>query len=122
MFKFEELRVYKESLNFVDTIYSISTRFPKEETYGLSDQIKRAASSVVLNIAEGAGKTSKDFQHFLSMARGSCYECVAILTIVLNRKFIPLEIYKQCYSDCERISKMISALKSSLNSTHNVFK
>ncbi len=86
MFKFEELRVYQESLNFVDDVYQLTEKFPKEEIFSLISQLKRAAISISLNIAEGTSRTKKDFRHFLDIARGSCFECVAILTIAKTKK------------------------------------
>lgn len=57
-FKFEDLKVYQKALDFVDEVYQVTKSFPKEELYGLSSQYKRAAVSVPLNIAEGAGDTA----------------------------------------------------------------
>ena len=81
MFKFEELRVYQEALEFTDEIYTITSKFPREEMFGLTNQLRRSAVSIALNIAEGTSRTKKDFCHFLDIARGSCYESVANLTI-----------------------------------------
>jgi len=88
MFKFEELRVYQEGLLFIDFIYNITSKWPKDEIFGLTNQLRRAAVSIVLNIAEGSSRTRKDFRHFLDLSKGSCYECVAIVTIAKNRKYI----------------------------------
>lgn len=114
MFNFEKLNVYKESLDFVDLVYSLIEKWPKTEVYGLSDQFRRAAASIVLNIAEGTSRTNKDFQHFLSTARGSAYECVAILTIAFKRKYISKQDFDKSYEFCNKIARMLSALKSSL--------
>ena len=114
MFKFEQLRVYTRSLDFVDAIYTATRNWPKDETFGLSSQLQRAAVSILLNIAEGASRTSKDFRHFLSLSRGSCYECVAILDIALRRKYITKDRYDYLYAECVTIAKMLSALRTSL--------
>lgn len=63
-FKFEDLRVYQESLQLIDEIYETVQKFPREELYGLSNQLKRASVSIALNIAEGTSRTKKDFRHF----------------------------------------------------------
>lgn len=114
MFRFEELRVYQEALLFVDAIYQITKSWPKDETFGMISQLRRAAVSIALNIAEGTSRTKKDFRHFLDLAKGSCFECVAILSIAKSRKYITNEQYAANYSHCLQIAKMISALKSSL--------
>ena len=88
MFKFEKLRVYQEGLGFVNTIYLLTQKWPKDEIFALISQLRRAVVLIVLNIAEGSSRTKKDFRHFLDLSRGSCYECVAILTIGLKRNYI----------------------------------
>lgn len=114
MFKFEELRVYQEALRFIDHIYVITNVWPKDEIFGLTNQFRRAAVSVALNIAEGSGRTKKDFRHFLDLARSSCYECVAILYIAKNRKYITNGEFEKVYEWCDKLSRTISALKRSL--------
>lgn len=114
MFKFEDLRIYQESLQFIDKVYSLTAVFPKEEIFGLSNQFRRAAVSITLNIAEGTSRTQKDFRHFLTISRGSCYECVALSTISYNRKYINRENLTSMYEKCNKMVRMIKALKSSL--------
>ena len=114
MFIFEELNVYKEALNFVDVEYEGTKKWPQDERFGLVDQYRRAGSSIVLNIAEGSSRTKKDFGHFLGMARGSCYECVAITQIARSRKLLSYEEYGKHYARLEMLSKMITALKKTL--------
>ncbi len=114
MFNFEKLRVYEDGLEFVDHVYNLTNAWPVDERFGLSDQLRRAASSVVLNIAEGTSRTKKDFCHFLDLSRGSCYECVSILKIAHNRKYMSQQNYHILYDEIEIISRKISALKKSL--------
>ncbi len=116
MFKFQELKVYRYSLDFVDLVYKTTKSWPKNETYALADQIKRASVSIALNIAEGSSRTKKDFIHFLSLSKGSCYECVAVLEIALRNKYIDKKIFNTYLSDLDEISRMLSGLKKSLNS------
>jgi four helix bundle protein len=119
MFKFEELRVYKEALNFVDLVYVNTNHWPNDEVFGITIQFRRAAVSIVLNLAEGTSRPNKDFTRFLDMARGSCYECAAILSIVKSRGYLDVKIYEQMYKTCVSLSKMISALKKSIPLTNN---
>lgn len=69
MFKFEELRIYQESFQFCNEVYILSQSFHKEEVFGLTNQLRRAAVSISLNIAEGSSKSKKEFRHFLDIAR-----------------------------------------------------
>ena len=73
--EFRDLVVWQKAMDLTVAIYSIVNHLPKEETFALSDQIRRAAVSIPSNIAEGQGRvTSKEFIRFLSMARGSLWE------------------------------------------------
>lgn len=113
-FRFENLIVYREALIFVKLIYDISEKWPMTEQFGLTQQFRRAATSIVLNIAEGSSRTSKDFKHFLSLSRGSCFECVAILQIAKERGYISEENYDLLYDHVYKLSKMLSSLRTKL--------
>ena len=80
-FNFEKLDVYEKSIDFVNEVYLATKSYPKEETFGLTSQFRRAAVSISVNIAEGSAKTKRDFNRFVDVARGSVFECVAILQI-----------------------------------------
>jgi four helix bundle protein len=87
-FNFEKLDVYEKSIDFVNQVYLATKNYPKEEMFGLTNQFRRAAVSISLNIAEGSAKTKKDFNRFVDMARGSVFECVAILQISERLSYI----------------------------------
>ena len=71
-YKFENLRVWQAAIEFTDDIYIVSNGFPKDEIYGLTSQIRRAANSISLNIAEGAtGNSNPEFKRFLTMSSRS---------------------------------------------------
>lgn len=114
-FNFENLKVYQEAILFIDKIYEVTTGWPKEELFGLTNQLRRAAVSIALNIAEGTSRTKKDFRHFLDLSRGSIFECVAVLSIALNRKYINQDQFTYFYASCNKIARMTSKLKTSLN-------
>jgi len=81
-YNFENLKIYHLANSFVLEIYELAKKFPKEEMFGLTSQIKRAVISVVLNIAEGSGKnTKKDFAKFISQSVGSLVEVKACLIL-----------------------------------------
>lgn len=114
MFKFEQLQVYQKSLIFIDEIYEITKLWPKNEMFGLINQLRRAATSIALNIAEGSSRTNKDFSHFLSLARGSCFESIAILTVAKNQKFINQIQYSKLYEQILELSRMLSSLRTKI--------
>ena len=73
--RYEELVVWQKAMLLAKRVYCVQKKLPKEEIYGLGDQIRRAAVSIPSNIAEGFGRdTDKEFKHFLSIARGSLFE------------------------------------------------
>ncbi|MGE5808171.1 MAG: four helix bundle protein [Nitrospirota bacterium] len=70
-FDFEKLIVYQKALDYVDVVYTITKTFPKQEMFSLTDQFRRAATSICLNIAEGSGGTKSEFNQYLKIARRS---------------------------------------------------
>jgi four helix bundle protein len=110
-FKFEDLKVYHKALDFVDDVYRITKKFPKEEMYGLSSQYKRASVSIPLNIAEGAGDTDAQFNRYLQMAWDSSKECVVCSTIAQRQGFITSEEDKEARVKLSELSKMITSLQ-----------
>ena len=113
-FNFEKLDVYKKSNDFVSEIYLLTKNYPKEEMFGLTSQLRRAAVSISLNIAEGSARTKKDFSRFVDMARGSILECVTILQISLKQNYINETKFNDFKNKLIEISKMLSGLKLSL--------
>jgi four helix bundle protein len=114
-FKFENLVVWQKAMDFDDDINNLVKTFPKDEIYILTSQMKRAADSIVLNIAEGStGQTSPEFKRFLSYAIRSAVEVVACLHIAKKRRFINEDIFRDYYSKAEEIIKMLQGLKNSI--------
>ncbi len=116
-FDFEKLDVYQESLSFADSVYELTAKFPSDETFGLAGQLRRASVSVAVNIAEGSGRSKKEFTHYLRMARASVYECVPLLTIAVGQGYLEQETFGVFYRRCEMLSKMLSKLINSLRRT-----
>ncbi|MCX5908936.1 MAG: four helix bundle protein [Deltaproteobacteria bacterium] len=115
-FKFENLEVWKKALNLGLHIHDLTGSFPKEERYILTPQIKRAADSIALNIAEGStGQTNPEFKVFLGYAVRSAIEVVSCLHIGKKRKIIKEEDFLELYSETETIVKMLQALRRSLH-------
>lgn len=92
---FRSLLVYKRSVEFAKLVYRLTNHFPKEEQFGMTSQLRRAATSIMANIAEGAGrKTKKDFLRFLYIARGSLFECECFLEFAKEVGYINEEQHK----------------------------
>jgi len=113
-FNFEKLVVYQKAIDVIDKIYSLTKKYPRDEIFGLTSQLQRAAVSIALNIAEGSARRKKDFGRFIDMARGSIFECVAILQISLKQNYISQSGFENIRSDLVEISKMLSGLKNTL--------
>ena len=113
-FQFEKLIVYQKALDFSEQMYKLTLKWPAEYKYNLSDQLRRAALSISLNIAEGSSKSKIDFKRFLSIARGSTYECVPILEIAHRNKLISEKQKNFWYNHLVVLAKMLSKLKSNI--------
>ncbi len=112
---FRDLNVYKKGLDMVKEVYTISQKFPKEEMFGLTNQFRRAATSIVLNIAEGSGcESPKEFSKFLNYALRSKHEAVACLDIAEQLGYISREESAKLKRELEEISSMIVGLDRSL--------
>ena len=108
---YSELIVWQKAMDLVDDVYRLVRSLPKEETFALSDQMRRAAVSVPSNIAEGHSRpTQKDSDHFLFMAKGSLYELETQLHICIRQGFVSSEQASSALSLCEEVSRMLSAL------------
>jgi len=114
-FRFENLKVFQSAAELSNRIDLLTEKFPKKEMYSLGSQVKRAADSVVLNIAEGStGQSKPEFKRFLSIALRSGIEVVACLYLAFTRNYISEPEYKVLYNDYELLCKMITKLKDSI--------
>jgi four helix bundle protein len=109
MFNFEKLDVWNEAIAFADLIYSVNRRFPDDERFGLTTQMRRAAVSISSNLAEGSSRVSRaDFARFVEIATGSLFEVVSQTTIGKRQGFISESDYAAVYTAAEKQSKMLS--------------
>ena len=107
----QKLDAWSKSVDLVVGIYRATEKFPKEERYGLTSQLRRAAVSVPANIAEGAGRHSqKEFAHFLSNAQGSASELETELIIANRLGYLSLALYLRLIAELERIGRLITGL------------
>lgn len=108
---YTDLDIYKESYKLSLEIYKITAKYPKDEIFGLTSQIRRATVSIVLNIAEGYGRQSKeDFKRFLKISLGSNNETITLLELSKDLKYISVEEYTKIKQDYDILGKRIYTL------------
>lgn len=113
---YKSLEVWKKSILLCKEVYLLTRKLPKEETYVLSDQMRRAAISIASNIAEGQGRESKkEFLKFLSISRGSLCELETQCIIAIEIGLLNDEDVSEILSLYSEIGKMIRALANYLS-------
>lgn len=113
---YKDLIVWQKSVSVCVLIYELTERFPREEIYGLTSQMRRAAVSIPSNIAEGKNRaTRKDYSQFLRIALGSCAELQTQIEISKRLPQTKNLDYKTIESDLIEISKMLSVLIGKLS-------
>ncbi|MES2111399.1 MAG: four helix bundle protein [Bacteroidota bacterium] len=114
-FRFEDLQVWHKAIDLGEQINQLTKAFPKEELFILTSQIKRAADSVVLNIAEGStGQSKAVLKVFLGYSLRSAIEVVSCLFIAKKRGYLKDELFNELYGEYEVLVKMITALRNSI--------
>lgn len=114
-FKFEQLEVWQKAADFSFHVHELTRGFPREERYILAAQMKRAADSISLNIAEGStGQTNAEFKQFIGYAIRSAIEVVACLYLGKRRQVITKDSFQDLYSEAERVVIMLQALRKSV--------
>ena len=109
----EKLDVWKKSVEFTVEVYKVTDRFPKDERFGLTSQIRRASVSIAAHIAEGAGrKSDREFLNFLSISQGSASEVETELLIASKLDYLSEENYQVLMRGLDEIGRMITGLSS----------
>ena len=117
MKSFRELRVWQGAMNLVEKIYRLTKSFPKQETYGLASQMRRAAVSIPSNIAEGHTREHiKEYLHHLSMAQASLAELETQLEISGRLEYLLSGDLKDLFGEMSSLGKQMYALRNSLTS------
>ena len=106
---YKELKIYERSYKAALAIYRMTERYPEEEKYGITGQMRRAAVSIALNISEGNAKreSTQEFKRFLMMAMGSANEMSVLLEFSKDLGYIEEEMYAKAKNEYEEIAKMI---------------
>ena len=108
---FRRLKVWQLSTRLVVELYRVTSRFPKQEMFGLTAQCRRAAVSVVSNIAEGSGRgTPAEFRRYMVIARGSLHEVAAQLLLTRELGFLPESELRTLERQIDEVSRMLLAL------------
>ena len=112
MGNFRKLLVWEKAHDLALAIYQSTAPFPKEERYGITAQMRRAAVSVCANIAEGCGRSSGDRElaRFLQIARGSVRELECLLVLCRQLEYLAPDLHKNLDSTAEEISRMLNRL------------
>jgi four helix bundle protein len=114
-FKFEKLIIWEKAMEYGENIFQLSSKFPKDETYNLSSQIRRAVDSIALNISEGAiGQSNPEFKKFISYAIRSLAEVVTCLHKASLRNYIREEEFKKHYEYAFNLMNMMVAFKEKI--------
>ena len=114
-FRFEDLKVWHIAVDFSNEIDLLVKSFPVDERFSLASQMKRAADSGVLNIAEGStGQSVPEFKRFLDIALRSAIEVVACLFLAQKRNYISKDDFENYYNKYEVLCKMITKLRDSM--------
>lgn len=113
--KYENLRVWSESMDLSEQIYTVTRTFPRREDFALTSQFRRSAVSVPSNIAEGCGRYhTKEFVQFLYVARGSLFELMTLLELSVRFEYVSDGQYERLREKCEGVLAGLSALLRSL--------
>lgn len=118
MQNYKELKVWERAHYFTLKVYEVTKCFPKEETFGLISQLRRSASSVPANIAEGCGKnTSSEFAHFLNIALGSANEAEYFLILSKDLNYIQESDFTYLADKVNEIKAMLISLINKVRAT-----
>ena len=114
-FKFEKLIIWQKSMEYGEIIFQLSNKFPKEEMYNLTSQIRRAVDSIALNISEGSiGQSNPEFKKFMGYSIRSLAEVVTCLHKASRRKYISDEEYDELYDYAYNFMNMMVAFKEKI--------
>jgi four helix bundle protein len=113
---YRDLIVWQKAMDLVEAIYQTTKSFPREEIYGLTSQLRRAAVSIPSNIAEGNGRNStRDYIHFIGMAYGSLKEAETQILIAERLHYIDSDHNSRLVQMTTEVARLISGLMNSLN-------
>jgi four helix bundle protein len=114
-FKFEKLVIWQDAMEFGETIHQMTSKFPKDEIYNLTSQIRRAVDSIALNISEGAiGQSNPEFKKFMGYSIRSLAEVITCLHKALKRNYITPDQFENYYNQAFKLMNMMIAFKKQI--------
>jgi four helix bundle protein len=117
---FQNLKVWEDAISFHKTIVPEISKFPKEEIYAMSSQLRRASLSISNNIAEGCGReSSKELRNFLNIAMGSCKEVENMIIVAKELYYISIETHKELMQKIITIGKKLNSLMQKVSLSIN---
>ncbi len=115
---YRDLLVWQKSMQLAAEVYRVTSKFPREEIYGLTSQVRRSAVSIPSNIAEGHGRLNKsEFRQFLGIARGSTYELQTQLELAESLQMASPDSIENSIQLSQEVGKMIFSLLNSMDSS-----
>jgi four helix bundle protein len=112
---YTDLVAWQKGMDLVESVYKLAKAFPKEELFGLTSQLRRAAVSIPSNIAEGEGRNSRgDFRRYLSIAHGSIRELETHIHIATRLGYIGEPQREAMLSQCAEVGRLVRGLSNSL--------
>jgi len=115
-FRFEGLEVFQLAIEFADASYRLTRAFPRDEMFGLTSNLRRAATSVALNIAEGSGRgTRRDFRHFVDVAQGSVFETIASFILAERLGYLAESDLEGLREQADKLGRKLSSFKRALS-------
>ena len=115
-FRFEGLEIFQLAVDFARLTYELTQSFPKAETFGLTANLRRAATSIAMNIAEGAGRgTRRDFAHFIDISTGSLFESLASFILAKRLGYTSEGELDKVRSSAETLGRKLSSFKKTLS-------
>ena len=120
---FRDLKVWQRAHELTLAAYRLTVRFPKEELFGLTSQIRRCSASIAANIAEGCGRRGNaEFHRFLQIASGSASELDYHFFLARDLKFIPLSDYEALHNSLTELRRMLTALLRKVDAERSMAK
>jgi four helix bundle protein len=115
--KFRDLKVWQRSIAYVARVYKVTAAFPPAEQFGLTSQLRRAATTIPLNIAEGAGSgTDAEFRRFLRISFRSTYEVMTILEVAHTLGFLNDTVRAELVGEADELAAMLYGLIGTISS------
>jgi four helix bundle protein len=116
---YRELVAWQKAMDFVEEVYRLTQSFPREEQYGITSQLRRAAVSIPSNIAEGQGRqTTGEFRQFLGQARGSLLETETQILLSERLKYLEHQATSGLLDQSAELGRILNGLLTSLEGSH----